>query len=746
MKQLLILSALLGFQLPLSADTLSLIPQPNEINLSENRLQLGDSLKITSEIPELATLVEFCQQTLNSKYPTASQGDHPTLITFRQAADGHKLGDEGYTLEIKADQPITITAATPAGFFYGFQTVLQVLPDSIEGTDASIQTLNITDQPRFKWRGMHLDESRHFFGKDFVKKYIDLLAAYKMNVFHWHLIDDGGWRLEIKKYPKLTELGGFRKGSGQGWRVTELAFPKSMEERDSTEVYGGYYTQDDVREIVAYAKQRNVRVIPEIEMPGHSLPAISAYPELACGGDLVSDGENWTPSKQNSYCAGKEFTFTFLEDVLKEVMELFPDEYIHIGGDEVVKAFWNQCPHCQTKMRELELKNTNDLQSYFIKRMEKFLNAHQKRLIGWDEITHGGLAPNATVMFWIGLNAIPETVTKGHEVIMTPMNPCYFDFAYAANSTESVYQWDPVPAQFRGTRFEKQFLGAQGNVWTEWMETTDRVEYMIMPRMLAMAETLWTESEHKNLSAFQHRLNNHYAALDARDIHYRMPVPQPNASTHIFSGSTTVTFQDPPAGFRVLMTTDGSKPTLQSTPYTQPIEVSEQTTIRAVLVKGDRISEETVINCAQFVPTPAEDRRPGLISEYVEGNWQRIPDFSTLENVTSSVIPAPSLDIRKRDDHFACRFTGYIEIPESGLYTFSLGSDDGSILKLGEITVVNHDGPHGFTTKSANALLEKGIYPFEVSYLEITGGQQLEVSITPPNGVKTQIPASMLSH
>ncbi|WP_346189911.1 family 20 glycosylhydrolase [Rubritalea halochordaticola] len=739
-----LLSLLVALPPLMEAASITIIPQPQEVQESQKSFQLGSSLTIHSEAVDLAPLVDLCQETLNARFPVTHKGD-TTKIRLLEATAHQKFGKEDYLLEISQSKGITITASSPAGHFYGFQSFLQLLPDELK-QDATLPEVKIKDSPRFQWRGMHLDESRHFYGKDFVKKYIDLLAAYKMNVFHWHLIDDGGWRLEIKKYPKLTKLGGFRKGTAAGWRVTELEFPKSEQDLKSGDWYGGFYTQEDIKEIVAYAKIRNVRIIPEIEMPGHSLPAISAYPELACGGDLKDDGEGWTPSSQNSYCAGKEATYTFLEDVLTEVMALFPDEYIHIGGDEVIKKFWDQCPHCQAQMRKERIKNTNELQSYFIRRMEKYINAHNRHLIGWDEITHGGLAPNATVMFWIGMGAVPETVKKGHNVIMTPMSPCYFDYAYSSNSTERVYNWNPVPEEFMGSAYEKQFLGAQGNVWTEWMETSDRVEYMVMPRMIAMAETLWTSNDKKDLRSFKSRLTHHFSYLDHWDVNYRIPNPEPNATTHLFSESTSVTFQTPPKGFQIHYTTDGSEPTMDSPVYTTPIKVDKPLTVKSMMAKSDRHSEITAIHCSKFSPIKVSDLKPGLTAQYAEGKWKKVPDFATLSDVRSSVVQTPNLDIRKRNDNFACRFTGYIKVPQSGPYTFSLASDDGSLLRIGGNTIIDHDGPHGYSAKTGTVLLQTGIYPIDIGYLEVGGAERLDIKVTTPGGSTGDLPASILFH
>lgn len=734
----------------------SLIPQPSEVkkgsgpafNLNQNTLIIHDA-QLSSEASILAKQLRistgFQVNIVHESAATGSQLSQPYIrldLSNKSQASAH-----GYTFASSA-KGIEILAKDATGVFHGTQTLLQLLPPEVVAQEKqeiqwSIPSYSITDEPRFQWRGMHLDESRHFFGKAFAKRYIDLLAAHKMNVFHWHLIDDGGWRIEIKKYPKLTEQGAWR--SEVGYHTQNLEFPRNKDPKLSTDkLYVGFYTQEDIKEIVAYAQARHIRVIPEIEIPGHSLPALDAYPEHRCGGPLKNDGEGWTPKRQNSYCAGKESTYTFLQNVLSEVFTLFPDEYVHIGGDEVIKSFWKQCPDCQKCMTREGLHNTNELQSHLIRRIEKFLNQNGKKLIGWDEITHGGLTPNATVMFWIGMGAVPETVEKGHDIIMTPMGPCYFDYGYPSNETSKVYAWEPVPEQFLGGPLEKKFLGAQGNVWTENMHDSDRVEFMILPRMLAMAEILWSPRANRDYTDFSQRLNGYYPRLDAWGLNYRLPSPQPSSTAFLFKKEATVSFLSPPAGFTLRYTTDGSQPTLKSEAYSKPITVTRNTKVRSILARDDKIGPEASVECVKFSPPSKLDLEPGLHAEYAEGQWKRVPNFRTLENITRSKVKGPDLSIRKRNDHFACKFSGYIKINKAGVHHFTLASDDGSVLKLGGATVVNHDGPHGYARKTGSIELEAGVYPLEIGFLEVGGAERLDVFMTTPGGAETRLPENLL--
>jgi hexosaminidase len=462
-------------------------------------------------------------------------------IVFLRAPRDTSLGTEGYRLSV-APSVIRITSAAPAGAFYAAQSLRQLLPPEIfrdaplAGMKWTIPAVTIVDRPRFAWRGMHLDVSRHFMPKEFVKKYIDLLALHKMNSFHWHLTDDQGWRIEIEKYPRLTSIG--------AWRSQTLI---GKAQRDSAlDVYdhkphGGFYTQDDVREIVEYARARFVRIVPEIEMPGHSQAAIAAYPSLGNFGDTVPVWPRWgvTPHILNP----SDTTIAFMQDILTEVVALFPGEFIHIGGDEAIKPEWKASPRAQAKIKALgispddpsnprDFRAENELQSWFTTQMDHFLTAHGRRLVGWDEILEGGLAPNAVVMSWRGTAGGLAAARAGHDVIMTPGDYTYFDH-YQSRSTateplaiggflplDSVYAYEPVPAELE-PQFAPHILGAQGQVWTEYIEGPKNVEYMAFPREAALAEVLWTPKARRDFTDFSARLPVEFARLQALDVNYR---------------------------------------------------------------------------------------------------------------------------------------------------------------------------------------------------------------------------------
>lgn len=500
---------------------ITVIPQPTEVTFTSGSFALTPETHILSsestaaigtylsECLSRATGWQFAYGSIESFSPEQSS------IVLQLDTQKTALGNEGYELSVQ-EHEIRIVAATPHGIFYGCQTLLQLFPPEIDqprpvsGIVWNIPQLEITDTPRFPWRGMHLDVGRHFMPKDFVKKYIDRIARYKMNIFHWHLTEDQGWRIEMKKYPKLTEIGAWRMANGQQ--------------------YGGYYTQDDIREIVEYAQSRYVTVVPEIEMPGHSVAALAAYPELSCTGGPFEVRTRWGIA-EDVYCAGNDQVFAFLEDVLSEVFDLFPGPYVHIGGDECPKVRWKACPKCQERIHTEGLSDEHELQSYFITRMERFLITHDKILIGWDEILEGGLAPNAVVMSWRGMQGGMTAARAGHEVIMTPTSHCYFDYpqvhdhGLAPNDyrkylpLETVYEFEPSPPELSPEQ-ASYILGAQGNVWTEHMETPEKVEEMVLPRMCALAEAVWSEQDQRNWPDFQTRLEPHYARFDASGLNY----------------------------------------------------------------------------------------------------------------------------------------------------------------------------------------------------------------------------------
>ena len=520
-----------------SASTqINIIPQPANI------IKLSGNLKITPDFKvqvgnnaEAKSIGKYFVAKVNKaagftlKIDKISRNKNLKNVFYIElAGDKEHFGKEGYQLEVNKES-ILLKANTPAGLFYGVQTLLQLLPPQIFSENKVTGKVNwvipcvkIIDIPRFSYRGMHLDVCRHFFPKEFIKKYIDLIAFHKMNTFHWHLTEDQGWRIEIKKYPKLTEISSYRN-------ETLVGHYRDKPHKFDGQRYGGFYSQEDIKEIVQYAKERYVTIIPEIEMPGHSVAVLAAYPELACTEGPFEVSKIWGVRK-DVYCAGNDKVFEFLENVLTEVIDLFPGMYIHIGGDECPKNRWEKCEKCQARIKNQDLKDEHELQSYFIRRIEKFLLSKRKLLIGWDEILEGGLAPEATVMSWRGIKGGIAAAEQGHDVIMTPNSHCYFDHYQKDQKTEplaiggflplkKVYFFEPIPEELDKKK-QKHILGAQGNVWTEYMKTTDYVEYMSTPRMSALSEVNWSPKDKRNWDDFLSRLQTQFKRLDYLKVNY----------------------------------------------------------------------------------------------------------------------------------------------------------------------------------------------------------------------------------
>ena len=495
----------------------SVIPVPLKMEQGTGCFLLSENTKLYINLQGLeAQLLENCLQALPVHLKKGKKKDTQNMLSLLITEKNHQLpSPESYTLSVTPQQ-ILIRATSGAGLFYGMQTLLQLAQPSGAGS-YSIASVEIEDTPRFAYRGLMLDVSRHFSTKEFIKKQIDALAYYKINRLHLHLTDAAGWRLEIKKYPLLTEFAAWR--TDPTWKQWWNGGRKYVR-FDAPGAYGGYYTQDDIREILEYARQHYITVIPEIEMPSHSEEVLAAYPQLSCSGE---------PYKNSDFCVGNEETFTFLENVLMEVMELFPSEYIHIGGDEAGKSAWKTCPKCQKRMKDEHLANVDELQSYLIHRIEKFLNNHGRHLLGWDEILQGGIAPNATVMSWRGEEGGIAAVTSGHRAIMTPGAYCYLDSYQDAPYSQpeaiggylplkKVYSYNPVPASLTAEQ-AKLVYGVQGNLWVEYIPTPEHVEYMIYPRILALAETAWSAPERKSWPDFHTRALSAVADLQAKGYH-----------------------------------------------------------------------------------------------------------------------------------------------------------------------------------------------------------------------------------
>lgn len=522
---------------PVSPDVrYPIVPRPSLLQPARGEFVLGAETRIVVDASLPAQVREAAERwaamlrrASGLAFPVVVlEGEQPDRAIALSLDSAAAPVSEGYRLEVTPKQA-RLSAPAASGLLHGLETLRQLLPPGIEGEgvrgDARwvIPAVTIEDRPHFSYRGMHLDVARHFFPVSFIKRYLDLLALYKFNTFHWHLTEDQGWRIEIRKYPRLTSVGSHR-------RETMVGKNRNPYFGDGTP-YGGFYTQAEVREVVAYAAARSITIIPEIEMPGHSLAALASYPELACTPGPFEVATRWGVF-EDIYCPSEQ-TFAFLEDVLTEVMELFPSRYIHIGGDEAPKDRWKESPLAQEVIHRERLADEAELQSWFIRRIERFLAQHGRRLIGWDEILEGGLAPDATVMSWRGVDGGIEAARQGHDVIMTPTSHVYFDYYQGDPASEplaiggftpleKVYAFEPVPTELTPTE-ARHVLGAQGNVWTEYMKTSDHVEYMVLPRMIALSEVLWSPRDARSWDSFLARLRPQLARLNAIGVRYRAP-------------------------------------------------------------------------------------------------------------------------------------------------------------------------------------------------------------------------------
>jgi len=587
-------------------EAISIIPKPTFLEERDGKFLLDGSTKIFVEsedgeiirvVKEFIKKINFAKH-YNLKLTKNNYADLAKEIRFLQS-ENQNYGKEGYLLDV-SPRKINIEANTANGIFYAIQTLYQLMPyqlysdDAIGSIELEIPCVNIIDKPRFGWRGNMLDPSRHFISKNYIKQNLDYLASLKMNVFHWHLTDDQGWRIEIKSLPKLTDVGSWRvdRNNEEWWG----RLPQQMEEKST---YGGFYSQEDIKEIIEYAKERFITVIPEIDIPGHSQAAIASYPEISCDEKkyYVATGG---VAKDNTYCPGKEITFDYTEKILSEIAELFPSEYIHIGGDECNKEAWQICADCQKRIEGNKLRDEHELQSYFIKRVEKIINSKGKKLIGWDEILEGGLAPNATVMSWRGEEGGIEAAKAGHDVVMTPNTYCYLDlkqgdpelepeYGYSQLLLNTVYSYEPIPNEL-DEKEAKHVLGIQGNLWGESMQTPFDLNYMLFPRMFAISEVAWSLQENREFNDFTIRLEKAFKRLEAMKVNY---------ATSAYNVSVATSINQEVVGIQIGLlteiesdirfTTDGTEPDLNSTLYENSFNIKETTLIKAKVFKNNKV-------------------------------------------------------------------------------------------------------------------------------------------------------------
>jgi hexosaminidase len=656
---------------------------------------------------------------------------------------------ESYRLDV-TPRGATIQAGDSAGAFYGLQTLRQLVE-----AGPRVRAIHVEDAPRFRYRGMHLDVARHFMPVEFVKRYIDLMSRHKLNTFHWHLTDDQGWRIEIRKYPRLTEVGGCR-------RETMVAKNFTPYVGDGTP-HCGFYTQDEVRDVVAWARRRHVTIIPEIEMPGHAKAALTAYPALACTPGPFEVRTTWGVD-EDIFCPSEE-TFAFIDDVLAEVTQLFPGPYVHIGGDEVPKKRWRESALAQDVMRRESLASPEALQSWFIRRVERMLVARGKRLIGWDEILEGGLAPEATVMSWRGTAGGIAAAREGHDVIMSPGSHLYFDAYQGDPKTEPlaiggflplsrVYEFEPIPDSLTPAQ-ASHILGAQANLWSEYLTTPAAVEYMAWPRALALAEVGWSPRGTRSWTSFSARLPHALESLDRLGVGYRLPdVSGLDGDRLTLSSSVRVALGTLVPGGTIRYETDGSDPTAQSplytAPFTMPVDERGVRIAARVFARNGRVSAPRAATYRRTsLVDAASDRgdlQPGLAYTYHEIQARRVVALDTAPVIREAIVQEIARRGDERPERYGIRFEGFLRVPADDLYEFALTSDDGSTLTVAGRLVVDNDDFHGAEEKTGMIALRRGLHPFVVRYAQATGGAELSLRMRRGEGPWQPVPRDWLLH
>ncbi|HVU55981.1 MAG TPA: family 78 glycoside hydrolase catalytic domain [Puia sp.] len=691
--------------------------------------------------------------------PSAGKGGHKIILR----EDASVREEEGYRLSVNARQ-IVLSASHGAGMFYAVETLRQLLPAEVEnghGTSLSVAGVDISDHPKYAWRGMHLDVSRHFFSIDYLKKYIDMLALYKLNKLHLHLTDDQGWRIEIKKYPRLATEGGWRTFNNQDsacMRVAEETGnpdmnidPKHIRTVNGKVQYGGFYTQAEMKEVIRYAASRHVEIIPEIDMPGHMMAAIRLYPELACEG---WGGDDLTKGFSTPICPCRENVLAFAKDIFSEIADLFPSRYIHIGGDEVERSHWGSSPVCQAFMKEHHIETLPQLQSYFNDYMQAFFRSKGKTLLGWDEIVEGGIDSTAAVMFWRPwARTMPAKATaNGNKVIMASDGPLYFDAIPDKNSLPQVYHYNPTDALYgMNERQQRNIIGVQACLWSEMVPTEERADYMIMPRMSALAELGWTNRD--LYDSYLDRLAGQYDRLDRLHVNYRLPDLPEAMDSRVFVDTASFMATPPMKGMTIHYTTDGSWPTLQSPLLDGPLRIDHSLTLRMAAFtaagrRGDVSS--TVFRREDYAKPMAGDvvvgkLEAGLHCKIYKGDFRRTADMKGAP-AQELVMKRPELPATAPTTGWGMQFTGYIEAPETGIYNFFLNSDDGSVLRIAGRLVVDNDGLHSPKEKAGQVALEKGLQVFSLDFIDGGGGSVLGLRYSVGGGPVREVPAEWFRH
>lgn len=722
---LIVVFVLTGFAFSQSGQ-INIIPKPVSIEYGRGNFVFSNKTKIVAaDKPsrEMADLFnDFLSKNYGFKLKVTKKRPATDAIVFETVASNDPSAED---YEIQIDANAIRISGNQRGLFYGLQSFFQIIPTTYSGP-INLPHVAIGDLPRFKYRGMHLDVARHFQPVSFVKKFIDLMSQYKFNYFHWHLTEDQGWRIEIKKYPKLTEIGSKR--------------PETVKERNLTPYigdgipHGGFYTQEEIKDVVKYAKARFITVIPEIELPGHASAALAAYPQFGCKADYQYKVQTTWGIFKEVYCPTDE-TFKFLEDVLDETIKLFPDSpYIHIGGDEVLKDHWKESAFVQQLKQKENLKDEHEVQSYFVRRIEKFINSKGKKMIGWDEILEGGLAPNATVMSWRGMKGGIEAAKSKHDVIMTPTDYVYLDYgqgdpAYEPLNIgsyvplEKVYSFEPVPPELTADE-AKYVIGGQANIWTEYMKTPSHVEYMAFPRMIALSEVLWSRKEGHSLADFQRRLWINFPRLDKQNVNYR--IPEPFGLQNIVTENERVLIDlGPHVRMReILYTTDGSTPADASPRYNRAFELvlkeGEVKTLKTVVVneagRKSVVYAATIVRGKMLEPVTLTESKPGVnFSLWVPNNdfaQDPPPQIGESQSIALNQF-AQRINLK---ESFAVSFDGYFKAPADGVYEFQVDSTWDASLVLSGKEIIDEAGTKDRSVKFVIVPLKAGLHKISIRY------------------------------
>lgn len=739
----------------------SIIPAPNFYKTTGDSIRLNGKIKVIFEKNKFSTKEQKTANIFESAInPNTSNKKSNIEVLFIAKNPAESLKKEAYKIVI-TPKKITVTGSEE-GLFYAVQSLLQLLPNQPKNQEVKLPCVTIEDEPRYSYRGLHLDVCRHFFSVDVIKDFIAQMSSYKLNNFHWHLTDDQGWRIEIKKYPKLTEVGSKRAQTLVGNK-----FERSPYFFDGNP-YGGFYTQEEIKDVVKFAEDHYVNIIPEIEMPGHATAAVTAYPNLSCFPDRPYKVVEYWGVFDDIFCAGKEETFTFLEDVLTEVMALFPSTYIHIGGDECPKTKWKECPNCQKRIAALGIKDEHELQSYLTTRIEKFLNAHGRQILGWDEMLEGGLAPNAAVMSWRGESGGIAAAKQKHNVIMNPEQVLYLDYnqGYSPNepltigrltTVEKMYNYNPTPVDSLTVGEQKYIIGVQSNLWSEYLTSPAKLNYMIYPRVFALAEIAWTQPQNKNYNHFiLNQIPYHLEKLEAQKRLYKVPTPFRADETALIASKYVLDLKPTIKNGQIFYTIDGYNPDETAELYTKPVTINipkgEFRTIKTVQISpsGRRSSiNKIIVRNSDLKPALAiKPTKKGLKFNYYTGTlFQQVQDLELIKPINSGIFEGTISSEKwkaKTERYIGLKFDGYIYIHETANYTISTLSDDGSKLFIDNELVVNNDGIHWLNEAYGAVKLGKGFHKLNISYFDQIGGTTLTCFIQQEGKEKQEISASQL--